>query len=269
MNILAIAKRLFPALLPLLVMLGSPACSTTKGGFNFFSVEQDKKLGAQVKAQVEQQYAILPERGHEEVYRYVRHIRDRILESGKVPNRDAFSWELKIIDDLETLNAFVTPGGYIYVFSGLIAFLDSEDQLAGVLGHEIAHAALRHSTRQLSKVYSASFAASLAAGAAGIDPGTVSELATGLLSLSFSRGHETEADKYSVIFLCETPYYAAGAAGFFRKIEGQASTPSFLSTHPDPGNRVEKIEAQAEELGCRGQERNEKDYQRIKALLKP
>jgi len=258
-----------PRLFIFLLVVALPACSPTRGGFNFFSLEQDKKLGAQVKAQVEQQYPIMPERGNEELYRYVRQVRDNILNSGKVPNRNAFTWEVKIIDDLETLNAFVTPGGYIYVFSGLIRFLDSEDQLAGVLGHEIAHAALRHSTRQLSKVYSTSFVASVGAGAVGMDPNAVSELATGLLSLSFSRGHETEADKYSVIFLCETPYRAAGAAGFFRKIEGQASTPSFLSTHPNPGNRVEKIEAQAEELGCRGQERNEKDYQRIKALLKP
>ena len=121
---------------------------------NFFPVEQDVTLGQQVSQQIAddpEQFPILPEQGNEEVYKYIRNMTDKILNTGKVANKDLFAWEVKIIKDDETLNAFCTPGGYIYVYTGLIKFLDSEDQLAGVMGHEIAHAALRHSTRQMTK----------------------------------------------------------------------------------------------------------------------
>ena len=77
----------------------------------------------------------------------------------------------RLIDDDKTLNAFCTPGGFIYVYTGLIKFLDSEDQLAGVMGHEIAHAALRHSTRQMTKVYGVQTLLQVATGRA--DPGGV------------------------------------------------------------------------------------------------
>ncbi|HMN91503.1 MAG TPA: M48 family metalloprotease, partial [Saprospiraceae bacterium] len=132
-------------------------CSGGKGGgFNLFSPDQDLELGRQTEAQIAadpKQFPVLPERGNEELYRYVRGINTKLLNTGKVKYRDQFAWEVKIIDDSKTLNAFCTPGGFIYVYTGIIKFLDSEDQLAGVMGHEIAHAALRHSTRQMSQVY--------------------------------------------------------------------------------------------------------------------
>ncbi|MCB0581462.1 MAG: peptidase M48, partial [Phaeodactylibacter sp.] len=79
--------------------------------------------------------------------------------------------------------------------------------------------------------------------------------------------HETEADTYSVIYLCGTDYHANGAAGFFRKMEGQSTPPEFLSTHPNPGNRVENIDAKARELNCQGKKSYDAEYQRIKAKL--
>ncbi len=246
-------------------------CSSTQGGggFNLFTPEQDIELGKQTEAQIaaaSDQFPVLPERGNEELYRYVRGLTNKLLNTGKVSYRDEFAWEVKIIDDSETLNAFCTPGGYIYVYTGIIKFLDSEDQLAGVMGHEIAHAALRHSTRQMTKLYGLSALTSVVTGNA--NPGMLEQIALGLISLRFSRTHETEADAYSVIYLCETGYNAAGAAGFFEKMEGANTPPEFLSTHPNPGNRVEKIRQKAEELGCTGTERNQTAYNRIKQLIR-
>ena len=172
---------------------------------------------------------------------------------------------MKIIDDDETLNAFCAPGGYIYVYTGLIKYLDSEDQLAGVMGHEMAHAALRHSTRQMTKVYGLSALYAVISGKS--EPGQLEQIALGLISLRFSRDHETEADTWSVKYLCPTDYNAAGAAGFFEKMEGRPSPPEFLSTHPDPGNRVESIKAQRMNFGCRGEQRNIQEYTRIKSAL--
>lgn len=246
------------------------ACSTTQGGgFNLFTPEQDLELGRQTEAQIAanpDQFPILPERGNEELYRYVRGLATKILNTGKVSYRDQFAWEIKIIDDPETLNAFCTPGGFIYVYTGIIKFLDSEDQLAGVMGHEIAHAALRHSTRQMTKTYGISALTAIVTG--NSNPGMLQQIAMGLVSLRFSRNHENQADEYSVIYLCETNYNAAGAAGFFEKMEGASTPPEFLSTHPNPGNRVEKINQKAIELNCSGSATNQAEYNRIKQLIR-
>ena len=247
------------------------SCAVTKegGGFNLFTPEQDIQLGKEVSKQIEsdpEQFPILPEYGNEEVYRYIRKITSKILSSGKVAHQEDFAWEVKIIDKADVLNAFATPGGYIYVYTGLIKFLDSEDQLAGVMGHEIAHAAQRHSTRQMTKIYGVAALSSIVTGNA--DPGLMEQIALSLLSLKFSRAHETESDMYSVIYLCETDYNAAGAAGFFQKIDEADNPPEFLSTHPDPGNRIEKIETKAKELGCTGNQVYKREYDRIKSLLR-
>jgi predicted Zn-dependent protease len=246
------------------------AAACKSGKLNVFTPQQDLELGRQVSAEIESnraEYPILPEQGNEEVYRYVRGIVNKLLSSGKVAYRSEFAWQVKIIKDDKTLNAFATPGGFIYVYTGLIKFLASEDELAGVLGHEIAHSAQRHSTQQMTQVYGISALLSIVTGKA--DPGLMQQIAVGLLSLRFSRGHETEADTYSVVYLCETSYNAAGAAGFFEKIEGQAASgPEFLSTHPNPGNRIEAIKAKARELGCRGTATNRAEYERIKQLIR-
>jgi beta-barrel assembly-enhancing protease len=131
-----------------------------------------------------------------------------------------------------------------------VAFLDHEDQLAGVLGHEMAHAARRHSTQQLTKLYGIETLLSLVL---GDDPGVAAEIAEGLVALQFSRDNETEADEYSVKYLCETTYAGDGTAGFFEKLielDKDGSTPAFLSTHPSPDTRVEDIDALVASLAC-------------------
>jgi len=249
-------------------LLTLPNCSGSQG-LNLFSADYDIELGQQVAAEIAadpKQFPLLPEQGNEEVYRYVRGIANTIVNSGKLTYKDKFAWQIKIIKDDKTLNAFCTPGGYIYVYTGLIKFLDSEDQLAGVLGHEIAHADLRHSTRQLTKVYGVSVLIDMVTKKGSSS--TAGQIATGLLNLNFSREHEKEADAESVVYLCGSQYHADGCAGFFKKMEGQGSgTPEFLSTHPNPGNRIEAIEKKADELKCTGNQSRTAEYQRIKKLL--
>ena len=263
-------KRFSLLAIGLSITLFFSGCGVGKegGGLNLFTPDQDIELGQEVVKQIESdpsQFPILPEKGNEEVYAYIRKTTNKILNSGEVAYRDKFAWEVKIIDDDKTLNAFCTPGGYIYVYTGLIKFLDSEDQLAGVMGHEIAHAALRHSTRQMTQVYGIAALTSIITGNA--EPGLIEQIALGLISLKFSRNHETEADSHSVLYLCPTDYHADGAAGFFKKIEGESTPPEFLSTHPNPGNRVQNIEKQAAEKSCKGTKDYRSDYQKIKAKL--
>ena len=234
-----------------LFVLGMSGCKNDEG-VNLFSIQDDKNFGLQVKGEIESDpatYPILPEASNPAAYAYLNGIRNDILNSGKVIHKDDFDWEMYIIKDDNVQNAFCTPGGYIYVYTGLIKYLDDKCSLAGVLGHEMAHADKRHSTEQLTKVYGVQTMVQIAL---GNNQGLLSDVAQQLLSLSFSRANETEADKYSVIYLCPSKYHADGAANFFQKIidEGSPNPPAFLSTHPSPDNRVANIQSEAQNLGC-------------------
>lgn len=253
------------------------SCTTTvQAQFNLFSLQDDIKLGLQLKAEIESnpaQYPILNRNEYAPAYQYLDFMTREILNSSKVQYRDVFAWEVFIIDDDETLNAFVTPGGYIYVYTGLIKYLDSADELAGVLGHEIAHADRRHSTRNLSKRYGLAIVTGVliggSTGAGGMLAEIVAGLAGDLAGLGFSRGTETEADNFSVEYLSESRFRCDGAAGFFEKIVQEGSSdepPQFLSTHPSSKNRVENIKSKAAAKGCNQRQSNE-DYEQFKAYF--
>ncbi len=263
-------KRIFFFVFSSFLMMTVPSGCNVKGGqgINLFTIEQEQELGRQVKQEIESnpsEYPLLPEQGNEQVYQYIRSLRDYILNSGQLAHRNDFAWEVKIIKDDETLNAFCTPGGYIYVYSGLIKFLDSESELLGVLAHEIAHADLRHSTRQLTKIYGLQVLVAIATGKS--EPGLVEQIALGLASLKFSRSHESEADANSVLYLCNSPYDAAGAAGFFEKMLDRPTPPQFISTHPSPANRVKAIHERKQVLGCSGSKTGQSKYRQMKQLL--
>jgi predicted Zn-dependent protease len=219
---------------------------------SLFSINDDKELGAQVEAEIlanPTQYPVIDSASNVTLYGHLYRIRDKILNSGHVERKDDFKWKLYVIDDDTTLNAFCTPGGYIFVYTGLIRYLNSEDALAGVLGHEIAHADRRHSTKSMTRQYGINTLISIVA---GNNENMIATLANNISSLSYSRCHEGEADDYSVLYLSGTNYICSGGAEFFEKIEedGGSEVPEFLSTHPDPGNRIANYYAEAEKLSC-------------------
>jgi predicted Zn-dependent protease len=234
--------------------LGLVGC---EGGFpdiNLFTIEDDKKLGAELAAEIAanpQEYGTILDRGeYADAYGHLDRIRDELLATGEVDYADDFLWETHIIHDDETLNAFAAPGGYIYVYTGILRYLEVEDHFVGVMGHEIAHAANRHSTEQMSKAYGIQTLLEITLGKGG--GGVIGDVASGLVGLEFSREDEAEADEYSVIYLCETDWAADGTAGFFEKIESEGGydIPEFLSTHPSSASRVEDIRAEAADRGC-------------------
>jgi beta-barrel assembly-enhancing protease len=227
-------------------IVSTSGCKDDQGNsveINLFTLEDDKAFGAQVAAEIDADsinFPVLDSASYPVAYAHLRRITQTILDGGKVNYQDDFVWQTKIIKDDSVLNAFCTPGGYIYVYTGLIKFLDSEDQLAGVMGHEIAHADERHSTEALTKQYGTEV---LFAILFGNDQGTLSQIAKGMIGLKYSRNNESESDMRSVEYLYPTEYDARGAARFFEKIveSGGSGVPEFLSTHPDPVNRVESI----------------------------
>lgn len=238
-------------------------------GFNVFSLSQDKQLGFQTASEIDGnpgQYPLLDSVKFAKVYQYLYKVRDNILNTGEVSLKDEFSWRLRIVHDDNTLNAFCTPGGYIYFYTGILKFLESEDELAGVMAHEIGHADMRHSTRQMSTMYSLQVIEQVLLG----DPTLLTQLTNSIVGLKFSRKHETQADEMSVKYLCPTIYNAAGGAGFFQKLEEMSEggrQSEFLSTHPNPANRIENFINNKTTMGCTGTNDFKVEYQKMVSML--
>lgn len=258
----------------ILIIFATAIVSCDKNdNFVVFSIENDVQLGAQVNTEIQNDPSmrILSPAQYPEVYNFLYGIRDGILNSGQVAYKEEFAWEVYVIDDDSTLNAFATPGGYIYVYTGLIKYLDHADDLAGVMGHEMAHADLRHTVRNLQKQYGV---AALLSIALGRDPSTLGQIAAQiagqLAGLQFSREYETEADEHSVDYLSKTQYACNGAAFFFIKLNAAdqgGRPPEFLSTHPNPENRIENINEKAQSLQCDTTLATDTNYESVKASL--
>lgn len=264
-------NRLFVLLMIAYCLQGCAAGGT--GAVNLFAIDDDIKLGQQLRDEIagnSKEYPLLDRNQYAKAYQHLQRITDKILNSGALTYRDKFEWKLHIIHDDKTLNAFVTPGGYIYVYTGLIKYLDKEDELAGVMGHEIAHADRRHSTNNMTKQYGVQI---LLGTLGGQNPGQLGQILQGmtgkLAGLKFSRGTETDADAQSVLYLSKTDYACNGTAGFFSKMmaSGGQQPPQWLSTHPSHENRVNEINNKAKELGCNTQYKTGNTYQDFKNSL--
>jgi predicted Zn-dependent protease len=271
--------RKFCLLLLMVFPLTLGGCSSVMGtsGINLYTTDDDKKLGAETEATIQadtKEYPILDKAKYPEVYRGVESIFNALLNSGAVRNKSVFDWQIKIINK-DVLNAFAVPGGYLYVYSGLIKFLDDESQLAGVLAHEIAHVDLRHSTAQLTKQYGMQALTSMMLGNSQSQIASLAaSLATGLGTLAFSRSDEYQADATAVKYLSATKYDPQGVAGFFIKLEAQgkatSNTPPFLSTHPSPADRIQKIQEAWVANGSKkgeGDGKFAKNYAALKRLI--
>jgi beta-barrel assembly-enhancing protease len=251
------------------VTLMFSSCQSKDGDFNLFSTDDDVKMGAQYSSYISSapgEFQLLSAKDYPEAYSHLNRIVASILQSPHLLHRNEFAWEVNIIENDTILNAFCTPGGYIYVYTGLIKFLDSEDQLAGVLGHEIAHADLRHSTEQLTKNYGVRILINAVVG----DASVIGDAAGSLLSLTFSRKDETEADMKSVEYLMDSDYDSRGVARFFEKMEKKGDSAGslfFLSTHPNPENRVEAIYKKWKELGSKEGQTYKERYKELKKAL--
>lgn len=223
-------------------------------GVNVFPDSKDIELGKQVDEEIRKtpgEYPIL--QGRPDVKAYVEQVGRRILASPLIEKRDRFAYTFEIIHDDSTVNAFCTPGGYIYVYTGLLKFLDNEAALAGVIGHEIAHAERRHATRRMTSALGLQVVLAIALGE---DPPELTQVAgnlfAGLGLLMNSRSDETEADDYSIRYLQSTEYYPGGIRFFFEKVmggrKGGGTFERLLSTHPLPQDRIDHANGRLREL---------------------
>ncbi|MEN8224978.1 MAG: M48 family metalloprotease [Bacteroidota bacterium] len=257
----------------LLLLMVTSSCKkdSEESIINVFSVEDDIAFGQAMEAEIAanpQEFPVLDQATYAHAYQHINRIRDSILNTGLLYYEDVFEWKIYIIDNDTMLNAFATPGGYLYFYTGIIKYLDNEAQFAGVLAHEMAHSDLRHSTNQLTKAYGVQILLSILLGQS---PGQLTEiiasLAYGLGTLAFSRDHEYQADEYSVNYLYKTSYDARGIADFFIKLDDAPRPPEFLSTHPSPENRIEMINEVWENLGGKEGNTYVDTYNAFKATL--
>jgi predicted Zn-dependent protease len=236
----------------------------------YIPIEVDKTLGEQFSNQMNLNPMggeILDPTKNKEAYAYIQKIRDNILNSDDIKYKKDFKWELRIIKDDSTLNAFCIAGGYIYVYTGLIKFLDSEAELAGVMAHEIAHAECRHTTMRMVSEYGISLIISIMAGG---DMTFLVNIGKEILGLSFSRSDEAQADEMAVTYLYDTNYDPRAVGGFFKKMivkQKDAKIPEFLSTHPSSENRVNDIENTWKKLGSKEGKYFTKEYNEAKKRM--
>lgn len=272
-KIFAWISRFFARILALIAVVAAVLLLWPKP---VFSPEYDVALGEQVVQSIAStEGPVLSREDYPEAYAHVDRLVAKLLASPAIQYRDLFAYDqVRIIHDDSVLNAFCTPGGFIYVYTGLIRYLEAEDHLAGVLGHEIAHAERRHSSVRMQKEYGAERLLELAILTTPIsarDAWAVSMLSD-LIGLDFSRDQEAEADSMSVRYLETTDYACDATAGFFEKLlaTGQdAAIPAFLSDHPASDKRVADIRKEAKALDCSTTLGDQSQWRALQAALPP
>lgn len=246
---------------------------TGKSQVVLMSEAQEISMGREADPQIVAQFGLYQDKS----------LQDYITQKGKqmaaISHRPNLNYEFKILDS-EVLNAFATPGGYVYFTRGIMAHFNNEAQFAGVLGHETGHITARHSVSQQRNAILGQVG--IIAGAV-ISPafGRFAESASqglGLLFLKFGRDAERQADELGVEYSSKIGYDAKEMADFFttleRKGEGSAGAelPDFLSTHPNPGDRnvtVKKLAVEwKQKLNLTNAQINRNSYlQRIEGMV--
>ena len=168
-----------------------------------------------------------------------------------------FSWEFNLVKDKQ-VNAFCMPGGKIVVYEGLLNLVSSDDELAVVVGHEVAHAVAKHSNERISQQLLAQYGAQILGKALSEKSATIQKIGNSVyglgaqygVTLPFSRKHESEADYMGLIFMTMAGYNPEVAVTFWQKMSanGGAAVPEFMSTHPSDATRISDIKKFLPEL---------------------
>src|SRR4030095_7389253 len=216
------------------------------------SPREERKLGEEAAEEVERTVGLVSD---PKLVGYVRQVAGRIAAAAKRPD---VTWEFNVTDDVEP-NAFALPGGYVYITRGLVALLNSEDELAGVLGHEMAHVLERHAARRAGAATPFAVLFGVPAGILGVvSPalggivGGTGELASGLVLASYSRDQERDADQRGLALAAHAGWGPAALAPLLHQraregaLGGNAhNRPGFFATHPATPERVGNVRAAA------------------------
>jgi predicted Zn-dependent protease len=246
------APRLTSAALAALVLAGLSACATNpvsgKRELSLLSEAQEIAIGQQSDAEIRREMGVYDDG---ELQRYVSEIGDRLAALSHRPN---LPWSFTVVD-LPAVNAFALPGGYIYITRGILPYLDDEAELAGVLGHEIAHVTARHAAQQ----YTRATTGGVGLAVLGIFvPGTrpfsdLASTALGVAFLKYGRDDERESDRVGMGYAASGGWDPRGVPEFLSTLArvdalSERGLPNWLSTHPDPAARVTEAQPIAAQL---------------------
>jgi Putative Zn-dependent protease, contains TPR repeats len=212
-------------------------------------------MGAQAYGQVLHDPKMPPSRDPREV-EPVKRVAARIIEAAKrskyADMANQFDWEVTVIKDDKTMNAFALPGGKIAVYTGIFNVAKNEAGLAAIMGHEVTHALARHGGERMSQGIAAQLgvaALSIGAASQGYNP-EMAQLAGGLLAnygliLPYSRKHESEADYIGLLLAADAGYDPREAVHVWERMQemSKGQPPEFLSTHPGHGTRIKQLQA--------------------------
>jgi len=223
--------------------------ATGKRQIMLVSEAQEIEIGRESDRSIVASLGLYPD---DELQQYVQELGQSLAANSERPHLD---WTFRVVDD-PVINAFALPGGYIYITRGIMAYMDSEAQLASVVGHEIGHVTARHGVNQMSKQQ-------LAQGLMGLgmavseefrDWSNLASQGMGLLFLKYSRDDERQADDLGLRYLYGSGYDPRPMAGMYTVLERASegseagSVPVYMLTHPYPENRRERIEEQIAQL---------------------
>ena len=247
-----LAFRLGAIVIGLLAFIWILQCAvnpvTGKREFMLLSEADEIALGQQTDQQIIQQYGLYD---NAELTNYIDQMGQKM---GKITHRPNLKYSFKVLDT-PVINAFAVPGGYVYFTRGILAYLNNEAELAGVMGHELGHVTARHTAVQYSRAQLAQV---------GLGVGMVlsekfrnyaglANLGVQLLFLRFSRDNERQADDLGVEYSTRVGYNANDMANFFVTLErmqpqDRDGLPAWFSTHPNPEDRVGTIKRKSVEL---------------------
>ncbi|MFW6202345.1 MAG: M48 family metalloprotease, partial [Gemmatimonadota bacterium] len=217
--------------------------------FMLISESREIEMGREYDQQIVAQMGLYPDSA---LQRHVHRLGTRLAANSERPE---LPWTFRVIDD-PIVNAFALPGGFIYITRGILAHMNSEAELAAVLGHEIGHVTARHSASQMSQAMLAQvgLAATVAFVPGAEDFAGVANVGLGLLMMKYGRDDERQSDALGLRYMHAAGYDAREMPAVFEMLgrvteaAGGSGVPSWLSTHPAPEDRRERIAAQLEQL---------------------
>jgi hypothetical protein len=240
---------------------------------NPYPPEKDVELGRQAAGEIEGKLQVIRD---PQLESYVQTLGSRLAQS--IPQEfrhQSFQYSYKVVNAPE-INAFALPGGFTYVHTGLINAASTEGELAGVMAHEISHVALRHGTAQVAKAQKyqglamgGQILGAILGGGVGGAVSQGAQMGVGGMLLRFSRDYEKQADLLGSQIMANAGYDPRELANMFRTIERQGgkSGPQWMSSHPNPDNRYEYINKEAQTLAVKNPIRESRAFADVKARL--
>lgn len=211
--------------------------------------EQEVNLGRQLAPQMAAQFggvSASPQRER------VRQVGARVVSSSSA-GKTSYKYSFHLLADRRTVNAFALPGGQIFITEALLGLLNTEDELAAVLGHEVGHVLARHSAEHLAKQQLTQTLLGAVVIGSGADYNTaqVAQLVGSLVNMKHGRDDEHESDMLGLRLVSEAGYDPRAmitVMQVLQKASGGSSQPEFASTHPSPANRIQRIREQLEKM---------------------